>query len=445
MLLNILVILSNLGIVFMQPGDGWSDYRPIQSIALEMPDIHQPSIWNILGEMNSDQAGAMVTHLKTTLQPFRSKSSYVLAKGSHVISKHSVAGINLEDFYELPYSNVLALLSFNLGILLEGFRPAVIYQPMIKSLKGKDQNNPNLRHKKESSLLDLLTSLPPLDKKQSVQDSESVLSGLAAYGLEAVSFVNIVLGKDKHEAWLDSFYALSIEEAPLTSDGRVKMRIRNLISYSLAVIHELNKVSASSKTSRRMVDQHYMYGWWINCPRSLGSCLCPQLPKDLIISASPGLRIYIVPSVELTLVVHNKDSTNVKSLNSLMESDQSMWREILVFLQSIGESSEMKDQNVKEPIDPEEQKMAFEDKNEIEVENLDSGNHKSNDADGSTVDEDQSLLVHYIHQVWPVLVFLFWVISSHVWVYWMFHCCWLLATAASKRTHIPRPKSGARN
>lgn len=63
MLLNIL-ILSNFGIAFMQPEGIWSDYRPMQSIALELPDARQPSIWNFLEEMNSDQAGANTQIMK---------------------------------------------------------------------------------------------------------------------------------------------------------------------------------------------------------------------------------------------------------------------------------------------------------------------------------------------------------------------------------------------
>lgn len=43
--------------------------------------------------------------------------------------------------------------------------------------------------------------------------------------------------------------------------------------------------------------------------------------------------------------------------------------------------------------------------------------------------------------LWPILVFLFFILSSHIWVYWMFHAFWYVVGFFVKRTHIPRPKT----
>ena len=433
-LLKLLTILGTLGGVFLQSDQKWTDFQPVKAIKLELSDSQQPSIWTILGELDYEQAGAMTTHLKKSLLEFQSKYSYVLAKGEHVISKHNAAGVSFDDPYEFPYGSSLALLSYSLGILLEGFRPAVIYHPMIESLKGKDRNNPILQRQKQKSLFDLLTTLPSFDGSQSVEDSKEIVNGLDSYGREAMTYVNTILGKSKNEAWLDSFYALGIEEAPLTSSDQLKIKLHRLLSYSLAVIHEF-KVSPSAPRIAGLptVDRHYMFGWWVNCPNSLGSCLCSQLPEDLIVSVTPTLRIYIVPSLELSLIVHTTQKADVRSLREMLGEDKSVWSEMRTFLENLGGTSD-RFQEVKQgsPVNSEAKSS-----NALPENENDSVEKVAKDSDDATI--------RFIHHVWPVLVFVFWVVSSHVWVYWMLHCCWILATYASKRTHIPRPKSGSAN
>lgn len=90
--------LSNLGVVLLQGELRWSNFQPVQSIALELPVVTQSSAWALLTEMDYEQAGAMTSHLRKALQEFKSKNSYIFAKGSHVISKHSAPGITLDDF-----------------------------------------------------------------------------------------------------------------------------------------------------------------------------------------------------------------------------------------------------------------------------------------------------------------------------------------------------------
>jgi len=416
MLKELLVIICNLGVVFPQPEFSWTDYNPVKSIGFDLPEPESHSIWTLLNELDYEQAGAMTSYLKTSLLTFRSKNSYILAKGSHVISKHSVKNDRLDNFFTFPYGNSLALLSFNLRILLEGFKPTVLYETMEKSLQKKGRSNPVLQHQKSNSLYDLLASL---DNIQLAQDSEKVIKDLEAFGEEATTFVNALLGKSRDEAWLDSFYALGIEESPMTTSGQVQMRLNRVLSYSLAVMHELKAVDPATATTKLpTAARHYLFGWLINCPRSLDSCMYPLLPRDLLISVSPSLRIYVVPSLELTLVIRNSNKAVGKSLRNLIDGDNIVWTEISKFLETIGGTSDRYQ--------------------ETRV------NSKADDNSSKHAGSDpEDPMVKFIHQIWPVLVFVFWVVSSHVWVYWMFHCCWIMATYVSKRTHIPRPKSGA--
>ena len=422
MFLEVLAIIGNLGVVVLQPELGWIDYKPVKSIGLELPEPESRSVWTVLNELDYEQAGTMTVYMKTSLKSFRSKYSYMLAKGSHVISKHSIKGIKLDSFFDFPYGNSLALLSFNLKILLEGLKPAVLYEPMENSLQVKDRSNPVLKHQKENSLYNLLSSL---DNAHLARVSGMIVKDLEKLGEEAITFTNTVLGKSRDEAWLDSFYALGIEESPMTTSGQIQMRFNRVLSYSLAVMHELKSIKPATTTKHLpTANHHYLFGWFINCPRSLDSCMYPRLPKDLLISASSSLRIYLVPSLELTLIVRSVKKATEKSLEDLIDGDNIVWTEIITFLETIGGTSD------RHP--------------EASVSSSNENNSEDTSKD-AVVDENdpEDPMVKLIHQIWPVLVFVFWVVSSHVWVYWMLHCCWIMATYASKRTHTPRPKSGA--
>lgn len=67
-------------------------------------------------------------------------------------------------------------------------------------------------------------------------------------------------------------------------------------------------------------------------------------------------------------------------------------------------------------------------------------------GEGKTVEEeedekDNSPLARAIYVGWPIAVFLFYTILSHVWVYWIAHLIWIVACALSSNVHVPRPKT----
>ena len=56
-------------------------------------------------------------------------------------------------------------------------------------------------------------------------------------------------------------------------------------------------------------------------------------------------------------------------------------------------------------------------------------------------DGDKTLLVRAIYMSWPVMVFLFYVILSHLWVYWIMHLMWYICSTLFRGVYLPRPKT----
>ena len=56
-------------------------------------------------------------------------------------------------------------------------------------------------------------------------------------------------------------------------------------------------------------------------------------------------------------------------------------------------------------------------------------------------EKEKDLLVYIIYKCWPVVVFLFYTILSHVWVYWIMHILWSIVSSLFSGVHLPRPKT----
>ena len=63
--------------------------------------------------------------------------------------------------------------------------------------------------------------------------------------------------------------------------------------------------------------------------------------------------------------------------------------------------------------------------------------------EGGTTTErpEKAMLVWVIYKSWPITVFLFYTILSHVWVYWIFHLLWLVCSTLFSGIYLPRPKT----
>ena len=60
-------------------------------------------------------------------------------------------------------------------------------------------------------------------------------------------------------------------------------------------------------------------------------------------------------------------------------------------------------------------------------------------------EKEDSPLTRAIYVGWPIAVFLFYTIFSHVWVYWIAHLLWIVASSLSSNVYLPRPKTTKRD
>ena len=401
MLLNFLCMFCCLHTV-IQSNKELIPFEPVQYIKSQISQVNESSVWGQLNEADTAQAGELSSLIKIQLEKLMEDSgtNVVLAKGERIICKQLSSEIKMDTPVVFPYTNVLSFLSMSLTILLENFQSRLINEPLSEVLKGKDLADPILDGHEHRNFLNLLNAPYTVDKEEVPMESSKIFEDLHINGKLASYFINSVLGNSAGEAWVDALMAFGIEKKDINVEIEPYLSLNNILQYALAVIHDFHMMDKATK-SMTLEDQWYLFGWWINCPVTSNECMLPGLPRDLIFSLDPALRIYISPSFEIVLIVSDTRS-HLKSVNELFTHDKKIWLKVSSALQNIS-------------------------------------NEKLNytGADSRTLYTSND----FIYASWPVLVFIFWVMSSHIWVYWMFYCCWFTATCVSKRTHILRPKT----
>lgn len=414
MLFSIIILVCVFEDAVSQSSRDLIPFEPIQYVKFQNSPVNESSIWNTLYEANPQQIGEIAFSLKKRLHDFLHKSdtSVVFAKGERIISKRLSSKKNINKREKFPHANLVSLLGVSLTILLENYQSKLINKPIGEILKEKDLANPVVKGYESLTFLDLLNMLSSDQTGASILDSESVVRSLNKNGEVALYFINSILGNTANDAWMDALLAFDVENHLMDSD-QLKLSLRDVFQYALTVIHDFRTMAKATEINNvPLQDQRYLFGWWLNCPRTRSDCIFPDLPEDLLFSLSPALRIYISPHFELSVIVSQSGSmSHFKTFNDVITKDKNIWKQIYSALDQSTEST-----------------MAL-DSETIDV------TPKSSDVNGVFVD--------IIHKAWPVVVFLFWVISSHIWVYWMFYCFWIVATKMSKRTHVLRPKTAA--
>ncbi len=417
MFISLLAVVCFLQGALMLSDKELIPFEPIQYVKSLTSPRNESSIWSILDEISPEYAGEMSVLIQNKLDDLLQGRDFsvVLAKGERIFSKKLSLNKDMKDFTDFPYMNLLSFVSLSMTILLENFQSKLITEPIGGILKGKDKENLIFKEHKTMSLLDVLTTLPAIEGVSSVYSSNSLVEKMNANGEVAFSFINSILGTSAKEAWMDALMTFGIDDN-IVNPGLLKLSLFNIQQYAIAVIHDF--CSMNSVPEIDMIDvrnKSYMFGWWVNCPLADNDCIFPELPRDLIFSVSSSLRIYISPSLELNLIVSNTNS-QLKTMNDIIIIDGAIWEQIVSVVSMNSEECVSKLED--EPVLTKDEA----------VESI----YKANG--------DQPL-INLIHRIWPILVFLFWVISSHVWVYLVFHGCWFISRLVLRRTHIPRPKS----
>lgn len=309
------------------------------------------------------------------------------------------SGLEWNSTVTVPSAVVLAIASATLPILLEGYEAATFNDPIKTVLADKDYDNHAFKEYLSASLRSLLTALPA----ESNMEDTSQLDGLGARGKVVVQFSEALQGRQgSAEAWRDALMSVGMEDSSFNDQRGLVTTLKHVTNFGVAMTHLLqNAQGARMHSTERLPLAHnrYLFGWWLNCARDQQEgeveCLLPILPRDTIFSVSPTLRVYVSPSLSLSLLVLNsQDESRRASVMEILEQDRNIWQHLYSTLVPSGE-----DRVLNEAKD------------------------------------------NWLAMMWSLLWFLFFILSSHLWVYWLFHIAWYCLTAISKRAHIPRPKT----
>ena len=393
------------------------DYEPVQYLKGHV-SAPASAVWGKLLESSPEEAKETVLAMKHRLDGELRGSgvSLVFAKGDRLLIKRLSGGVKWASSIEVPFAGVVPLIGATLPILLENYKHSVVADPIVSVLKGEHASGPLVKRYEQQSLLELLNTLPA--------GTATSLKEMDAIGRGAHYFVSTVLDKYAKEAWLDALLSVGLDES--TFDGTLKTSFNDLIQYILMLSHDFEMLDRAPKEDLLPLhSEHYLFGWWVNCVKS--SCLIPEAPPGTIFSISRSVRMYLSPSLDLSLLVLAERSS-AKTVADVLQEDRNVWQQLH---SAINE-------------DPATHSQANDDheskQNRDKKDNSESSS--SQQSDEKTVDDGgREMLIQLIHGVWPVSVFLFWIISSHVWVYWVLHAVWTVATTLYPRTHKPRPKT----
>ena len=429
-------------------------YEPVQYLKAQLPSAVSSTLSELLLEATPSEAAEFITkakeHLKTHLA--KSGTSVVLIKGERVMVQHRAKDLKWDSKIELPHANTLSLVSIVLPILLENYKSNIINNPIGQVLKGDHLKHPLVSGRESMSFLDMLCKLPRTGKSVDL-DSTAQLRGLVANGELSLHFLDSVLEKIAKEAWLDALMALGSTDVTQSESGQLLMDLNSLLQVSLTVMHDVKMLGKAPRKEKMPLDDNkYLFGWWFNCPKSTDSkpdtakCLLPSAPPDTIFTLSPELRMYVTPSLELTVIITGpsassstrsgnfKASKKLESIADILIQDEEIWKQ---FQSSVVNPEAEAIHQSEVPGEPDADRAIETDE---EKQNEDKEPNKRATVD---VDDDNADFIRLIHQVWPIINFLFWVTASHVWVYWLLHGFWFVLTSISKRAHIPRPKTAA--
>lgn len=424
-----MAVLSTILVIFsflfstVSASEDLLPFEPVQYLKGQLPNPVATPFTNLIGEASPVQAADFITKAKKLLTSHlgNSGTSAVLIKGERVMVQRRAKNLEWDSKIKLPYSNVISIVTTLLPILLEGFKGSTINDPIGEVLRGSDLNHPLLAGRESLSFLDIVNKLPLSGNKLNL-DSSTLLSSLSANGELSIHFVNAILGNAAVEAWNDALMAIGNADIQRDNSGKLIVDLNSLLHLSLTMCHDLNTIGAALRKERIPLDNgKYLFGWWFNCQKD-SSCLIPNAPTDTIFSLSSDLRLYITPSLELTLIVLGPGANSapidedLKSIADILIKDAEIWRQLTSFVVDDQETSESSTPSY--------------------------GANQNSKADKAVIDanEDDDFIA-MIHFVWPIIVFLFWVTFSHIWVYWMLHFIWFIITRVFKNAHVPRPKT----
>ena len=362
----------------------------------------------------------------------------LLSLDNNLILDHFPEGTSENTTITIPYSNIIAFISTSLTILMEGYEPNILIQPLQELLKDKDIILP--KHYKTSTLMDLLTKIPHQSR-----NTKGFLDEYNLHGRVLWLVVNAILGGSVTDAWRDAFMLLQLDNAVFTEKKDIVVPILDLYRFTELVEADLN-----SMPTIPLMDipydhsENYAFGWWLNCDHN-GACLQDVVPSDTIVSFSPTMRVYLFHSLKMAAVLVNTISggPNTNTFDEIMFADNEIWRQLLIITNPAyhNEYQKKRKQEHEQPARPE-----------------------GEERDNQETEEEQEFIVlkpiYYVidliaycfnvyvgftssqHIIIRVFMWILFLVVGHYVVYTGFHLIWKVLTILSRRTHPPRPKTG---
>ena len=258
-------------------------------------------------------------------------TSAILFRDNEVLVKKLASQVNLNSTFLLPYGVLLPIIATSLPILLEGYQPKLINEPLGSVLKEKHRTHRDVRNYLAFSLVEIVTKLP--HERNSVVDfsDPELFPELERRGKAALYFVNAVLGDVAGEAWEDCMMSVSMDNSVFNENKQMMTNFVELNHYAETIANDLINFYEVSKSDAYSLDAgHYLFGWWFSHPRdSESDAIIPLLPSDTVAILSPAIRVYSVPSVRLNLIVSNTGQISQKhTLSEIIQHDQQIWNQM---------------------------------------------------------------------------------------------------------------------
>ena len=426
------------------------EYEPMVYVKslLQEPYTHQTKSWQAVKDLNHDPARREL--VQNAIDDMLYSRAVLLLQEEHHTALNLPHGTQLNSTFSLPYPNILTLISISLDIFTNYVSSETFSRPLMDlDFAGEVIIPKNLQH---STILELLNKLPQYN-----YDQIGLVNELNIIGRTTFLVISDLLGKVSGESWYDAFLYLALDNAALTERQGIEVPLSDINSFIQSVLRQLKFINPVpiDKLPRVVRGNNYAFGWWLNCDGKL-PCLINNLPRDAIISFSPAMRMYVIPSLEVGFVIANtaQISHNSRTFRDILNFDGEIFRRILDALKVQEEQTEEdnlpKDDNIensepsKKSIDPDTAPL-FD-----SVDNSENTRSTSIDVgDGvlsSTLSYTKKYFLLYLeftsrqNFVVRAMLWVIFLVIAHVIVYWGFHAVWFVLCLLVRRTHRPRPK-----
>lgn len=468
--LAVLIVALSLSSVARGKLDVVMDHEPVEHLKAHLPktgDEKSGKLERFL-RLPQHEMTRKTAQIEKNLRNVLKKETHVsafLLEQTTVLAERAASGIRFNSTFLLPYGILLPILSTTQPILLEGYKSELILNTMDSVLKKPHRDHPDVKNYLALNLHDLVTKLP---HKSGVDDLDNpaLLSDLNKRGKAALYYVNTVLEAVAEDAWRDALISVAMDDSAFGDNGQMLSHFKDLGMYADTLANDLINFYEVSKSDAYQLDAgHYLYGWWFNCPRSSNknsACLAPFLPSDCVAILNPAIRIYSIPRLRLHLIVGNTGNTGTHTLKEVLHQDRLIWNAVYSVVdpasvekvQRDTPSNDKSDAKKTDTMAPPEDEVIGESTLQSKSKNGKTTSPKSSSAPNTREEDvvveeiadrktegEKSLLVRAIHMGWPVTVFLFYTVFSHVWVYWVIHLLWLVCSSLFSGVYLPRPKT----